>query len=339
MNILITGGSGFIGTHLCKLLKSYGHTVFNLDIIKSETQVDEDFTINILDKNLLENIFKRYNIDKIIHSCAEVPITKSKNFFNVNLEGTRNILNLFLKYKVNRFVYISSSAVYGVPQKVPVVEGDPRNPAENYGKSKKLGEDECYNLISKGANICIIRPRTVIGGNRLGIFSYLFDWISSGIDVPVLNNGENIYQFVNLNDFCEAVILSCSSEFVGDLNIGSSEYDTIKNNLENLILKVQSNSKIKNLNQSVLFKIANIMQKLNLLPLQDYHFKAYGSPIYFDNSKSKKILKWSTKFSDIQSLKESYDFYLQNNKDNENISLHKKKLKNIIIKYSPKLII
>ena len=73
--------------------------------------------------------------------------------------------------------------------------------------------------------------------------------------------------------------------------------------------------------------------------MQDYHFKAYGSPIYFDNSKSKKILKWSTKFSDIQSLKESYDFYLQNNKDNENTSLHKKKLKNIIIKYSPKLII
>ena len=339
MNFLITGGSGFIGTYLCKLLKKNGHIVYNLDIIKSEILVDKDFTINILDKINLENIFKKYKIDNIIHSCAEVPITKSKDFFKVNLEGTKNILDFFLKYKVNRFIYISSSAVYGVPDKIPVVEGDIRSPAENYGKSKKLAEDECLKLISKGANICIIRPRTVIGGNRLGLFSYLFDWISSGIDVPVLNNGDNKYQFVNLHDFCEAVILATSNKYIGDLNIGSSKFDTIKNNLEELIFQTKSKSKIKNLDQSILFKIANVMQKLNLLPLQDYHFKAYGAPIYFDNSKTKKILDWSPKFSDLDSLKESYNFFLKNIENDKKNSLHKKKLKNIIIKYSPKLII
>ena len=220
-----------------------------------------------------------------------------------------------------------------------MVERDSRVPVENYGKSKKLGEDECLKLISKGHNICIIRPRTVIGGNRLGLFSYLFDWISSGIDVPVLNNGDNKYQFVNLNDFCEAVILATLNEYIGDLNIGSSKFDTIKNNLENLILQTKSKSKIKNLDQSILFKTANMMQKLNLLPLQDYHFKAYGAPIYFDNSKTKKILNWSPKFSDLDSLKESYTFFLKNFENGKKNSLHKKKLKNFIIKYSPKLII
>ena len=157
--------------------------------------------------------------------------------------------------------------------------------------------------------------------------------------MPVLNNGDNKYQFVNLNDFCEAVILATLNEYIGDLNIGSSKFDTIKNNLENLILQTKSKSKIKNLDQSILFKTANMMQKLNLLPLQDYHFKAYGAPIYFDNSKTKKILNWSPKFSDLDSLKESYTFFLKNFENGKKNSLHKKKLKNFIIKYSPKLII
>jgi len=338
MNFLITGGSGFVGSHLCKTLIKAGNTVFNLDIIKSDNAVSKDFTINILDKNSLNKVFEENKIDIIIHSCAEVPITKSKNFFKVNFDGTKNILDCFLKYKVKKLVYISSSAVYGVPKKIPICEGDIREPVENYGKSKKMGEDECLNLISRGENITIIRPRTIIGGGRLGIFSFLFEWIKSDSNIPVMNNGDNKYQFVNLEDFCDAVILSSFSSFSGDINIGSNSIDTIRNNLEKLIIKANSKSKLKNLDNFYLFKFANIFQKLNIIPLHEYHFKAYGANIFFNNEKSKNILNWSSKYSDYESLEQSYINYIDSNNDNEDQSPHKKSLKSLIIKHAPKLI-
>ena len=93
----------------------------------------------------------------------------------------------------------------------------------------------------------IIRPRTVIGGDRLGIFSILFDWIKFGLPVPVMNNGNNLYQFVDVSDLVDPIYLMSKSNYNGPLNIGSSSYTSIKDLLQKLIIHNQSNSKIKNL--------------------------------------------------------------------------------------------
>ena len=339
MNYLITGGSGFVGSMLCENLIQEGHKVINLDIIENSNKHAKFYNCNILNKIDLEKIFTENKIDIIIHSCAEVPITKSKDFFRVNFGGTKNIIDNFIKYKIKKLIYVSSSAVFGVPISVPVGEEDDRNPVEPYGLSKKAGEDECFKYIDQGYNIAIVRPRTIIGGGRLGIFSLLFDWIKSNINIPVLNNGDNIYQFVNLNDFCEATIISSKINFRGSLNIGSSSYDTIKNNLNKLIIKAGSNSKLVNLDNSIFFKIAYYLQKLNLIPLQEYHFKAYGANIYFDNSKTKKVLNWQSKYSDYSSLEESYFNYISNFNSNHEKSLHRKGLKSMLIKHAPKFLI
>tara|TARA_B100001093_G_C26854251_1_gene1026639 strand:- start:2562 stop:3581 length:1020 start_codon:yes stop_codon:yes gene_type:complete len=339
MNYLVTGGSGFVGSLLCQMLLEQGHDVVNLDIIKDRKSLVKFYNINILNKKEVEKIFIENKIDIIIHSCAEVPITKSKDFYKVNLGGTKNILECFIKFKVKKLIYISSSAVFGVPNKVPVAEGDDRNPVEQYGKSKKAGEDECLRYLSLGHNITIVRPRTIIGGGRLGIFSFLFDWIQSNSNIPVLNEGNNIYQFVNLRDFCEATIISSQINYKGSLNIGSSSYDTIKNNLNKLILKANSKSKLINLDNSIFFKIAYKLQKYNLIPLHEYHFKAYGANIFFNNDQTRKILNWESKYSDYKSLEESYFNYLNSFENKEKQSPHKQSLKSILIKYAPKFLI
>ena len=119
MKILVTGGSGFLGSEIIKKLIHNNFDVYNLDLIKNENAKVNNFQINILDKNNIENIFKKYNFDIVIHSCAKVPISKSKYTFNeINVEGTKNVLDLSKKYLVKRFVYISSSAVYGIPERV-----------------------------------------------------------------------------------------------------------------------------------------------------------------------------------------------------------------------------
>ena len=99
-------------------------------------------------------------------------------------------------------------------------EEDPREPVEAYGLSKKIGEDICIDQM-QNISIGIVRPRTVIGKERLGIFSILFEWIKNNHKVPVLNNGENLYQFIDVEDLAEAIVLMSLSSHVGSINIGS----------------------------------------------------------------------------------------------------------------------
>ena len=81
-------------------------------------------------------------------------------------------------------------------------------PMENYGKAKYKAEKICQNYISENLDIIIIRPRTILGHGRLGIFQILFEWIREGKNIPVLGKGDNIYQFVHADDLADAIILA-----------------------------------------------------------------------------------------------------------------------------------
>ena len=133
---IVTGGSGYFGSLLCKLLVENGWEVKNIDInppnydLKNYTFIKGD--INDLSK--IEESF--IDIDSIFHNVALVPITKSKNYKKTNLYGTKNTIELAVKNKIKSFIYTSSSAIYGVPKHNPVSEHEIPSPAETYGQSK-----------------------------------------------------------------------------------------------------------------------------------------------------------------------------------------------------------
>ena len=335
MKYLITGGSGYLGSYLATKLVNKGHSVFNIDINQSDNESIKNYYFNILNESELDNFFNKNAIDVVVHNASAVPITKD-NFNNINIRSTKLILENFVKYKIKKLVYISTSAVYGTPNDFPITENSQRIPIEDYGRSKKISEDECLKKMSEN-NITIIRPRTIIGGNRMGIFSLLFDWIENNIPLPVLNNGENLYQFVDINDLTEAIYLSSKIDYSGDLNIGSSKFMTIRHLLTSLVLEVGSKSKLKNLDNSLLFNIAYLMQKMKIIPLQDYHFKMYGENVYFDTNKAEKILNWKSTTSNLTSLINSYKIFQDKNRTFNN-SPHQKKMISKILKYAPFLI-
>ncbi|MDC3049994.1 NAD(P)-dependent oxidoreductase [Candidatus Pelagibacter sp.] len=335
MNYLITGGSGYIGSELVKKLIHENENVINIDVLKSDNLKSKNFQFDILDENKLENVFKNNKIDIIIHNLAKVPLTKNKNVFKkVNINSTQNILKLFKKYKVKKLIFVSSSAVYGIPDNCPISENTTRNPVEPYGESKKISEDLCFDYIQNGGNITIIRPRTVIGLNRFGIFSFLFDWIKNDLPVPVMSGGKNYYQFLDVRDLSSAIYLASKSSYTGSLNVGASDVKRIIDIINFLKEEFNSKSKIKDLNNSLLLKAGFYMQRAGLIPLHDYHFKVYGSDIYFDISNIKKKLNWEPQYSTFESFKNSYLFFLKEDIDNKNKSIHQKKIKNLLLKYS-----
>ena len=175
-----------------------------------------------------------------------------------------------------------------------------------------------------------------MGHGRLGVFSILFNWIKEGVNIPVLNNGDNIYQFVHADDLANACILAskkdCSFE---TYNIGADDYYSMRETLESLCDYAGTGSKVFSLPLRPIELIMNITSVLRLSPLSPYHSLMYGRSLYFDTNKAKSKLGFTPKITTNYMFRESYDWFIANldsiNFD-KNSSTHRKPLNEAILK-------
>ncbi len=315
--VLITGGSGYLGQKVLIKFLELGYECSVLDINKPESNFDSKinyFQVDIRDKTKVIDSCKGINI--IVHCVAQVPLAKNKHLFkSVNYFGTQNILEASLINNVSHLIYISSSAVYGVPEINPVFEYSPTIPCEEYGKAKLDGEKLVHEYQRKGVNTSIIRPRTILGPGRLGIFQILFEWVYQGRNIPVFDGGKNIYQFIHSDDLVNAIVLCCRKKAFDVFNVGAEEYCSMYETLNSVIKHSKSKSKIRSLNSNLVIPFMNFFSFTGLSPLGAYHAKMYGKSLFFDTSKSNKKLNWKSKFSNIRMMKENYDWYILNRKD------------------------
>ena len=143
-NVLVTGGSGYFGSILINKLISKDYNVFSIDINRPSDLSNFKFSnVDITDYKKLSLFFNNNHFDYIFHNVAQVPLAKSKNYLNVNINGTKNICKLAKINKIKHIIYTSSSAVYGVPSKNPVNESTVPIPSEDLGKAKLEGEKIC----------------------------------------------------------------------------------------------------------------------------------------------------------------------------------------------------
>ncbi|MDA9844265.1 NAD-dependent epimerase/dehydratase family protein, partial [Flavobacteriaceae bacterium] len=315
-NVLITGGSGYFGEKVVEEFLKLGFKCSVLDINSFDSSLGSKvdfFQVDIRDKNKVIQCCR--NIDIVIHCVAQVPLAKNKNLFkSVNYHGTENILESSIINGVNHFIYISSSAIFGIPESNPVTEESPPIPCEVYGQAKLDGENLVQSYNNK-LNTTIIRPRTIIGPGRLGIFQILFEWIYQGRNIPVFDNGKNIYQFVHSYDLVRSIVLICQNNKYGVFNIGTEDYCSMYETLQSVIKYSKSKSKIKSLKSFWIKPIMNLTSFIGLSPLGKYHSKMYGKSLYFDLTKSKKELGWSSKYSNKEMMIESYNWYVLNRKN------------------------
>ena len=340
---LITGGSGYLGENLVKELikKNYECTI--LDIHSPTQPILKEVKFLKSDIRDLENVIQAAkDQDIIFHNVAQVPLAKNKSLFgSVNVRGTQNILEASNLSGCDRLIFMSSSAVYGVPKSNPITIDSITSPFEDYGKSK-LQAEEVLNLNDTSLNITIIRPRTILGNGRLGIFQILFEWVYSNKNIPVFDGGDNIYQFIHSDDLVKATILCAEKEVNGILNIGSQSYGTMKESLESLIDYAGSKSKIVSLPSRFIKPLMNLSSALNLSPLGSYHADMYGKSIFFDIEREKEILNWEPNFSNNEMIIDSYKWYLNNREailqNNNKYSAHKSKVKKGLLNLFEKII-
>ena len=332
---LVTGGSGYVGESIIQKLTELGDKIISLDIIDTSNRIDgvEYILGSVLDKKLIDRIVSKVNF--IHHNAALVPLTKSgKLFREVNVEGTRNIMNSAMKHSVDHFCHMSSSAVFGLPVELPLTNFSDRLPVEIYGQSKKDAEDLVITAMATKSDFSasIVRPRTILGTKRLGIFELLFKWISQGTDAFLIGEGSGLFQFAHIDDIVNSSIQSCLLKKKGIYNVGTLEFSSLERDLRALTKYANTGSRVRSLPEKITIKGLTVLDKLKLSPFAPWHYLTYHKPFYFDSSYVYDQLNFSPRGSNLECLKEAYDSYLNNKKElasskNFGKSPHKSKLK------------
>jgi nucleoside-diphosphate-sugar epimerase len=310
---LVTGGSGFLGNLIARRLLARGERVKVLDLWEDPTRPAElEFVhCDIRDR---EGVLRAMQgVQVVHHNAALVPLTKSgEQFWQVNVEGSRVAAEAAVKAGVSAFVHMSSSAIFGVPKECPITKSTPVAPAEIYGRAKLAGEEEVRRVCT-GARLplIVIRPRTILGESRLGIFQILFEWIKEGHSVYVIGSGNGLFQFVHAHDLMDAYLLALDHGKAGVYNVGTDRFGSVRQALENLIGYAESRSRVKSLPESLTIQTLRALDLLGLSPLAPWHYLTYHKPFYFDVSRL-LAMGWKPRYSNDEMFRESYDWFSEN---------------------------
>src|SRR6185369_5420240 len=311
MRALITGGSGYFGCLLRDKLVERGDVVRIFDLVDVD---DRPPTVELVRGDIRDPAAVARaceGVDVVYHNVAQVPLAKDRElFWSVNLTGTEHLLNAARDAGVRKIVHTSSSAVFGVPKSNPVDETTVPTPMEEYGKAKLAAEELVRRFVDeRGLDVTIVRPRTIVGHGRLGIFQILFNWIEEGRNIPVLGKGDNLYQFVHADDLADACIRAAERPGFAVYNIGAERFGTMRETLEALCRHAGTGSRVRSVPMGLAVAAMRLTSALGLSPLGPYHSLMYGRSLWFDVSRAKHELGWSSRWSNDDMICQSYDWY------------------------------
>ena len=249
MKILVTGGAGFIGSHIAEYLVQRGNDVTVLDNLttgKKENLAKINDKINfvngdIRDYKLLEKLVN--DTTGVFHEAALASVQQSFNmkdeYFDVNVNGTENILKLSKKYGF-KVIYASSSSVYGNPIRIPIKESDEKNPINPYAETKLQKEDLAIRYSEMGVKVIGLRYFNVFGKRQskeyAGVLKLFLERISQELPPKINGDGTQFRDFVHVQDVVNANIMSMDNDIAsGFFNVGTNTSITILELAKNII--------------------------------------------------------------------------------------------------------
>ncbi len=315
--VLITGGTGFLGCHLAANLLKRGYRVKLLDL-EPLTEPDlwgevENYQGDVRNKFLVEKLSEK--ADVIVHAAAALPLAPVKEIRTTTIDGTRIVLDAARKNKVPRVIFISSTAVYGVPEKHPIAETDKRIGVGPYGEAKIEAEKLCEAARKRKQVITILRPKTFIGTGRLGVFQILFDWVRRGCRIPTIGDGANRYQLLGVEDLVAAVWLAMTkpTKKVNDtFNVGAQKFETVEKDLQKFFRAVRSESRVLKTPARAIKRTLAILEWLKLSPLYAWVYATADRDSFVSTKKIEKALGWRAKYSNADTLIRTFEWYEKN---------------------------
>lgn len=313
---LVTGGSGFLGINIVRLLLEKGHEVRSLDIAPFDYPEKDKITPILGDVRNIKDVDRAVKgVDVVVHCAAALPLYSKEDIISTDVGGTKMVLRSAKKYKVKRVIFISSTAVYGVPDHHPIKETDKLVGVGPYGEAKIEAEKICLEFRKKGLCLPIIRPKTFVGPERLGVFAMLYQWAKEGRGFPMIGSGNNRYQLLDVEDLCRLIYLCATGprkKVNNTFNIGAEKFTTFKEDLQAVLDQADFGKKIISFPSGPVILALKILEFLKLSPLYQWVYQTASKDSYVSVNKVKTVLGFETKYSNKQALVRNFDWYLKN---------------------------
>ncbi len=305
MNILVTGGAGFIGSHLVDGLIAEGHHVIIVDNLSTGSRKNLNpkavfYEEDIRHTDALDRIFADEQVQIVFHEAAQTLVPYSmehpKEDAELNIMGLINVLDMCRKYHVEKIIFSSSAAVYGDNLNVPLKEDQPLMPTSFYGLTKVTAEKyiQLYHDVF-GLSYAILRYSNVYGERQgshgEGGVVYVFSKaLAQGRDLTIFGDGEQSRDFIYVKDIARANIKAMDAAVPSGIYNVSTAIETTINALKEILLY------------------------FSRVPVQVSYADARGGDIYrsaLDNTAAKQVLQWKPATKLLQGLQATYSYFVE----------------------------
>lgn len=314
--VLITGGSGFLGINLIRHLLKKNYEISTIDLENFNYTDCKDkihFVVgDIRNKKNLDDMM--HGVDYVIHCAAALPLYSEEDILSTEVDGTRNVIKSATEHGVKRFIFISSTSVYGVPDHHPLYETDKLVGVGPYGAAKIEAEKVCSEFRGNDMSVTIIRPKSFIGPERLGVFAMFYDWAYTGHGFPILGKGDNLYQFLDVEDLCsvlELCLILPKDKVDNVFNIGAENFRTLKEDFQSVLDEAGYGKKIRCIPVAPALFALRIFEKLGASPLYAWIYDTVFKESFVSIDKAKEILGYQPRFSNKDALLRNYRWYVE----------------------------
>ncbi len=314
--VLVTGGSGFLGINLIRSLLARGWEITSLDVAPFRYPEVDRITA------LSGDIRKRADVDRamdgvetVVHTAAALPLYPAADIYSTEVEGTWNVMRAALKHGVRRVVHISTTAVYGIPDHHPLLEDDKKDGVGPYGKAKIQAEEIAEEFRAKGLVVPVLRPKSFIGPERLGVFAMLYEWASEGHNFPLTGSGKNLYQLLDVEDLCEAIhlCLTLPADQANDtFNVGAKEFRSLREDYQAVLDAAGFGKRVVCFPAAPVIWALRALELLHLSPLYKWVYETAHKDSFVSTERAEQKLGWHPRFSNRDALLRNYRWYLDN---------------------------
>ena len=311
---LITGGSGFLGINLCRYLLARGHKVRTLDIAPfdyPERSTVEAIVGDIRDRDTVERAMA--GVEIVVHAAAALPLNRPADIFSTDVEGTRIVLEVAFSHGVSRAIFTSSTSVYGIPDHHPLFEEDRLHGVGPYGEAKIAAEKLCLSFRVEGHCVPVLRPKSFVGPERLGVFELLYEWAYEGRNFPVLGSGDNLYQLLDVEDLCETIYLCATldSARVNDtFNVGAKKFETMRENFQAVLDRAGHGKHVVSLPAQPVIWMLKFLEQLHLSPIYKWIYDTAAQESFVSIERLETKMGFVPRYSNRDALLRNYDWYV-----------------------------
>jgi nucleoside-diphosphate-sugar epimerase len=313
--VLVTGGAGFLGINLLRYLHARGYRVASLDVAEF-TYPDMAPHCDVIRgdiRNAADVERAMSGAAYVVHCAAALPLYSPDDIHTTDVVGTRMMLEAARRHGVRRFVHISSTAVYGIPDHHPLREDDPLEGVGPYGIAKVEAEAVALAYRQQGMVVPILRPKSFIGPERLGVFALLFDWALDGRHFPMIGNGRNRYQFLDVEDLCAAIVscLTLPDAAVNDtFNVGAKEFLTMREDYQAVLDRAGKGRRIIGFPAAPAIWGLRTLEALGVSPLYKWVYETASKDSFVAIDKAERQLGFTPKYSNQDALLRNFEWYI-----------------------------